>query len=178
MTEPLSVARPYAKAAFEYARKAQKVSDWEEFLKLLAVVVEQGRVRQWLSQPHLSAKDKIAGLRNLVGDEHWLPGGANFLALLIQRQRLSLLLEVLYLYKHYQSEYERKVPVTVTSAYELTEAQLQKIAQTLEKRLSQQVEVHQEIDRALLGGVLIQTGDMVLDYTVKGRLGRLVDAVS
>lgn len=178
MTEPLSVARPYAKAAFQYALKAQKVADWEEFLKLLAVVVGCHKVRQWLSQPHLSAKDKIAGLRNLVGDENWLPGGANFLALLIQRQRLGLLLEVLHLFKIYHSEHERRLPVTVTSAYALTEAQISQLAQTLEKKLSQQVDLQQKVDGSLLGGVLIQTGDMVLDYTVKGRLDRLVDAVS
>lgn len=178
MTEPLSVARPYAKAAFEYALKAQKVDAWEDFLKLLAVVVQQQRVQQWLGQPHLSAKDKIAGLRNIVGDDNWLPGGANFLALMVQRQRLGLLCEVLCLFRVFKSAQERRLPVTVNSAFALTDAQLAELAKALEAKLSQQVDVQQAVDKSLMGGVLIQSGDLVFDYSIKGRLSRLADAVS
>jgi F-type H+-transporting ATPase subunit delta len=178
MTEPLSVARPYAKAAFNYALKAKKIEDWEAFLKLLAMVTKQERVRNWLSQPHLSVKGKITALRVIVGDDNWLAGGANFLAQLLQRQRLNVLVELLYLFKQYHSEYERRKPVSVTSAYPLNDAQSEQLVKILEMKLGQAVEMHQVVDSSLLGGVVIQTGDMVLDYTVKGRLNRLVDAVS
>lgn len=178
MTEPLSVARPYAKAAFEYALKAQNMAEWEGFLKLLAVVVHQPRVQQWLGQPHLSAKDKISGIRNIVGDDVWLPGGENFLALMIERRRLGLLFEVLCLFKIFKSAQERRLPVTVNSAFELTDTQLAELARVLEVKLSQQVDVQQVVDKSLMGGVLIQSGDLVFDCSIKGRLNRLADAVS
>lgn len=178
MTEPLSVARPYAKAAFDYALKAQKVQAWEDFLSLVAVVVKHDRVHTWLGQPHLIAKDKIAGLRNIVGDENWIPGAANFLALMIQRQRLTLLLEVLTLFKVYKSDHERRLPVKVSSAYLLSDAQLSDLTASLEAKLKQKVDLQQALDKSLLGGVLIQSGDLVFDYTIKGRLSRLADAVS
>jgi F-type H+-transporting ATPase subunit delta len=178
MTEPLSVARPYAKAAFQYASNANQVQEWQTFLDTLATVVRQDKVKHWLGQPHLSAREKIAALRDIVGDDVWLPGSSNFIALLIQRQRLSLLTEILMLFLLLKSEQERIAPVVVSSAYELSDSQLAALSSTLEQKLNQKVNIQQEIDQELLGGVLIQAGDLVFDYSIKGRLGRLADSVS
>jgi F-type H+-transporting ATPase subunit delta len=97
--------------------------------------------------------------------------------ILAANRRLSLLPEIAALFNTYRADFERTVDIEVTSAYELTDEQQQKLAQALSTKLERQVSLAASMDKSLIGGVIVRTGDMVIDASVRGKLTKLADAL-
>lgn len=172
-----TLARPYARAAFEFAKSANQVNAWLTMLELAACAIEQPTVVQQLGKPTLTRAHKADLLTNLLAsdiDESF----SNFLQLLGENDRLALLPTICELFKAYQLEDERIVDVEVETAYELSEEQLQKITAALSKRLERTVQAKQTVNAALIGGLTIRAGDLVIDSSVRGRLDKLAEAMN
>ncbi|MEJ2680349.1 MAG: F0F1 ATP synthase subunit delta [Gammaproteobacteria bacterium] len=174
MTEPLTVARPYAKAAFEFALAGSVLQEWESCLGCLAALSRVDDVKRWLSHPSSSAREKVAGLQRLIGTDGWPERLENFLSTMAQKGRLSLLPFVHQLFVFYRHAHERSAVVEVTSAFPLSEAQLMSLTQVMESKLNSVVTLCAKVDNTLLGGVYIQAGDLVFDHSIRGRLNRLM----
>ena len=101
----------------------------------------------------------------------------NFFTVLAENRRLALLAEIAALFDTYRADLERTVDIEVTAAFELTDEQQQKLAQALSKKLERQVSLAASLDKSLIGGVIIRTGDMVIDASVRGKLNKLADAL-
>lgn len=177
MAELSTLARPYARAAFEYAREHDGLDAWSEQLAIAAAVVGQERLESVLDNPALTAEQQAQTLNDLCGDEL----GAevkNFVSILADNKRLALLPEVHGQFVQFKTNLEKSVDVEVISAYDLADETRDKLAGVLGKKLEREVNVSTTTDENLLGGVLIRAGDMVIDGSVRGRLNKLAEAMN
>jgi F-type H+-transporting ATPase subunit delta len=172
MAERATIARPYAKAAFEYARGANGFAAWSQALARLAEIVADPRVAVLTKSPQWSAAD-IAGLVIDIAGTSLDAGMQNFVRVLAENHRLLLLPEIAAHYEEFRSAVENTVDVEVTSAVPLNDAQAQKLKQALSTRLKREVHMRTAVDSTLLGGAVVRAGDLVIDGSLKGRLERL-----
>jgi len=177
MAELSTLARPYARAAFEYADAAGQLAAWSTSLNALAAVMSNERVSQTLNNP-LSTADKNANIIvDLLGDE-LNEKQRYFVTNLAANKRLSLAGEIAGLYDIMKANRERAIDVEVTSAFAVNEEQQKTLADALSARLDRVVSLTTEVDESLIGGVLIQAGDTRIDGTVKGQLAKLAEAMN
>ncbi len=177
MAELSTLARPYAKAAFEYAREHNQLSQWGKELATAAAVVADSGMQAALGDPALTADQQARLLTDVCADALGAPV-RNFVAVLAGNKRLALLPEIEMLYAQYKANQEKTVDVEVISAFDLADATRDRLADVLGKKLQRQVQVRTSTDRNLLGGVLIRAGDLVIDGSVRGRLNKLAAAMN
>ena len=174
MSQALTLARPYARAAFAVAREAGDLPAWSAALGFAARVAADPQVAALLGNPKLTRADVIA----LLAPEGAQDAFRNLLGLLFDNRRLALLPEIAGLFDELRFEAERVVRAKVTSAVALADGELETIKAALRKRFGREVEVETAIDASLIGGALIDAGDIVIDGSVKGKLARLQTALS
>ena len=177
MAELSTLARPYAKAAFEYAMSSSALGPWSEQLSTCAAVVTDERVGAVLDNPALTAEAQASALNDLCGDSIGQQV-KNFVRILASNKRLRLLPEIVAQFELFKANQEKSVDVEVVSAYDLNDALSEKIAGALRAKLAREVKVTTSTDETLLGGVLIRAGDMVIDGSVRGRLNKLAEAMN
>lgn len=177
MAEALSVARPYALAAFDEARKLGNLKGWSEMLCSIADAAGNPEVNAAITNPRVDRK-QLAGLMLALGGDKSGTQGQNFIKLLVESQRLTLLPEISALFETMRAEEEKSVDVKVTSAFELNDAQKQKIASAMKQRTGREIRLSCEIDRALLGGIVIRAGDKVIDGSARTQLSELANALA
>lgn len=172
MAELTTIARPYAKAVFEYALAAQETGQWSQMLGVLARITRQSKVTALLASPALTAQQRIAAVLDICGDEI-SASGANFVRVVGENHRLPLLTEISAQFEHLKAQWEKTVDVEITSANELDPAMLDKFKSALKARLEREVRVQLAVDENLIGGAVIRAGDTVIDGSVRGRLSKL-----
>ena len=177
MSEKSTLARPYALAAFKQAQQEEQIRQWSEMLELLDKVAADLAVASLIEDPRVSG-EVVAGTLNEALHEQLSLTGRNFVRVLAENGRLSLLPEISAVFETLRAEYERRTHVRVVSAFDLSTEQERTIAEAMEKRLGQSVEVTAEIDQSLIGGLIIRAGDVVIDRSVRGRLAQLATQVS
>ncbi len=177
MAEAITVARPYAQAAFDEARELGELKSWSDILQSVAQAVINPEVRAIITSPRIIKSQLIELMLALSGDKA-SEIQRNFIKLLIEGQRLILLPEIVMLFEIMRAEAEKNVDVVVTSAFDLSEAQKQKIAEALQKRMGREIRLSCETDRKLLGGVIIRTGDKVIDGSARTHLSELANALA
>ncbi len=175
MSNTTTIARPYAKAIFEYALSAKKLSQWSEMLNELALAVLDAKTMQFISNPAVSAEQQVDLLMSLFANREVEEKEAigNLIALLANNKRLMLLPDIKMLFESLKAEQEKTMQVEVRSFAELSEAQQIKLANSLSKRLMRQVTLNLIVDESLLGGAVIQAGDLIIDGSVRGKLNKL-----
>ena len=177
MIEPTTLARPYARAAFEHARAAGDLAAWQTALSELAAITAEPKVAAAMRDPNQTAAQRIATLSGLAGDA--VPSAvANLLAIMADNGRLSLLPEVAMLFDQLKQAVESTVAVHVTSAYPLSDAEIQQLADTMQEKLARSITLTSETDPSLLGGALIRADDLVIDGSVRGRLNKLAGSLT
>ena len=170
MSSALTLARPYARAAFALASQHDLMSQWSSQLEFSAQVALDPRVHALLGHPALSVDDAVAVL---------LPPGAldplfvQFLSVLADNGRMGLLPEIAALYAQQRAESERIVKAKITSATELTPAERARLHIALRKRFGREVEIVTKVDPELIGGAIIDAGDVVIDGSLRNKLARL-----
>jgi F-type H+-transporting ATPase subunit delta len=172
MADRLTIARPYARAAFEEARGAQRLNEWSDSLKTAAVAVRDERVANLLGNPRVAADDLAAFITDVSGPslgQH----GANFVRTLAENHRLAYLPEISEQFETLKDADQGMADVTVTSATALSEAQQQQLAAAMERRLKRKVRLHTQVDPQLIGGAVIRSGDLVIDGSLSTRLARI-----
>jgi F-type H+-transporting ATPase subunit delta len=172
VAERATIARPYAKAAFQYARDANTFAQWSRGLQTLAEIVADPRVAQLTKAPSLTAAE-LADLVIDVAGAKLDAGMQNFVRVLAENHRLLLLPEISAHYEELRSAVENTEEVEVISAVPLNDAQAQKLEQALSARLKRRVRMRTAVDATLLGGAVVRAGDLVIDGSLKGRLERL-----
>ena len=176
MSEVTKLARPYAAAVFELALEKGEVSAWFDTLKALVDVTTIPQVKILLSNPNIAA-DALAEVFIDIAGKSMSEAAKNFVRLLGSNGRLALLPEIARLYEIEKSAHERAMNVTLTSAVPLQESFVTKLGDKLGEKFNKQAVVHCEIDESLIGGLLIRTGDMVIDGSIRGELSRLKEAL-
>jgi F-type H+-transporting ATPase subunit delta len=170
MSELTTIARPYAKAAFEFAVEKQTVSDWNDMLVFAAQVANNQQVSSFIAN---KAAEEQANIFISVCAEQINEYGQNLVKVLAENGRLAALPEVAELFTEFKAEYDKEIDVDIISAAELVEAQLATLVSALEKRFSRKIKLNCSVDETLVGGLIVKAGDNVIDGSLRGKLNRL-----
>ena len=176
MADIATIARPYARAAFEHAHAAGQLAPWGEMLSRAGAAVADERVEPLIGNPHVQRADLVALLVEVAGasdDDSGDQKARNFVRLLADNGRLAALPQIAEQYAVLRAEVENTVDVTVTSALPLTAEQSDKLVQALSRRLRRTVRLTATVDPSLIGGAVVRAGDFVIDGSLRGRVERL-----
>ncbi len=177
MSEAITTARPYAQAAFDEAQKQNDLKGWSGMILAGAEAVSNPEVAMLISSPRATAKQVEEVIRALCGTKAGSTQD-NFIRLLAENRRLVILPEIAAIYEVLRAEAEKSLEVTVSSAFELNDAQKQKITAALTKRMNRKITLNCQTDKQLLGGIVIRAGDKVTDGSVRARLGEMANALA
>jgi F-type H+-transporting ATPase subunit delta len=177
MAELNTVARPYTKAAFEHAVDKGNLDQWSEMLTTAAAVSQHETMDLVLGNPGLTSEQKAQAMIS-VCEEQMDDSAQNFIVLLAENQRLALLPKISEQFEQLKASQQKSVDVNVTTAFDLGEQQQQKLTQALSSKLGREVSLTTEIDKSIIGGVIVRTEDMVIDGSIRARLAKLAEAMN
>ena len=177
MAETVTIARPYAEAAFKLARERNALAQWSQMLEFIDVVVRDEHVARAIGNPNVSRAQLESLLLGVLGDS--VDGTArNFVQLLVQNGRLAIVPEICSLYERLKLEHEDLLEAQIHSAYAMDDAQVAQIVTRLENKYQRKVRAQVSVDPELIGGIRIVVGDKVMDATVRGRLEAMSAALT
>ncbi|HOX70558.1 MAG: F0F1 ATP synthase subunit delta [Dokdonella sp.] len=176
MSSALTLARPYARAAFETALARSALAGWAEKLAFAAEVAADPRVVALFGNPRLGGS-QLASLFLPQGEKTDGDFG-HFISLLAENGRLPVLPEIGALFEQLKLESERTLKVRLRTAVRVDTPELEKISAALKRRFNRDIELTQSIDPKMLGGAVIDAGEVVIDGSVRGRLARLEQALT
>ncbi|MDI6750323.1 MAG: F0F1 ATP synthase subunit delta [Pseudomonadota bacterium] len=171
MAENVTIARPYAEAAFELARSTGALASWQAALARLAAAAVDPAMRECVHDPRLTPATLADLFLGVAGE--LTPEQCNFLSILVDNRRLDVLPEISALFEELKNAQEDTREARVISAFPLTEAQLAKLVGELERKFGYKIKPTVEVDPELIGGVRIALGDQVIDASVRGKLNAM-----
>ena len=171
MSSTITLARPYAKAAFELAQKTSELASWSAKIAQSAALCRDSRILALISSPRLQAKDRVALL--LPGGEALDSTYTHFLSAMAENNRLSLLPEVQTEFEQLRAAAERTLKVKVRSALPIEAAQQQQLIEKLTLRFQRAVTLEIALQPDLIGGAVLDAGTIVIDGSLSGKLARM-----
>ena len=180
MAEKATIARPYARAAFEYAHERDALAAWSQLLAAGAAVAAAPGAEELFGNPRVGATELVELIAAVAGTS----GGAvdearrNFLAVLAHGHRLDFLPEIAAQFETRRAEVENAIDVAVTTAMALSAGQRAVLEAALAQRFGRRVRLAEQVDAALVGGAVVRAGDLVIDGSLQRRLARLEQQIS
>ncbi|MBL4585220.1 MAG: F0F1 ATP synthase subunit delta [Pseudomonadales bacterium] len=177
MAELTTLARPYAKAAFEYALSAKALVAWSESLAFASAVASDAQIQLVLKSPALTAIRKSEIFIDICEgklDEKV----KSFINTLSVNNRLPLLPVIFKGFEKLRLEEEAMMEVSITSAFELSEGEKTKLLNALKARFNKDINMVSDIEKGLIGGLVIRAGDLVIDGSIRGRIQKLTEAMN
>jgi F-type H+-transporting ATPase subunit delta len=166
------IARVYADALFDVAKEKDKLDRIHDELNQFADALDGDRDMQvFFFSPYFSSAEKREGIERAVSDAD--PEFVNFLELLAEKHRVPLIFRIQRQFEEHWKEENRKLDVTVTSAVELDPDVVKKVGAEIEKQTDRSVDLRSTVDEHILGGIVLQVGNMVLDASIRNRLEKL-----
>lgn len=166
------IARVYAEALFDVGKEKDKLDRIQEELSQFAEALSEDREMQvFFFSPYFSSAEKRDGLEAAVSGAD--PEFVNFLELLIEKHRVPLVFRIQRQFEERWKQENKKIDVTVTSAVELDPEVVEKVGKEIEKQTGRSVELRSSVDDAIVGGLVLQVGNMVLDASIRNRLEKL-----
>ncbi|MGL5005832.1 MAG: F0F1 ATP synthase subunit delta [Plesiomonas sp.] len=175
MSTMTTVARPYAKAAFDFAVEQNAITHWQDMLGFAAEVARNEEIAPLLDGA--LAPEALSNLLIAICAEQLDEYGQNLIRVMAENRRLAVLSDVLLQFTELRTAYEATVEVDVTSATPLSQEQQDKIIAAMERRLARKVKLNCNIESSVMGGVVIRAGDLVIDGSIRGRLTRLTESL-
>ncbi|HET9592151.1 MAG TPA: ATP synthase F1 subunit delta [Solirubrobacterales bacterium] len=170
-------ARVYAEALFEVGRDKGKLDALQQQLGQFADAVDRNRELQvFFFSPYLSSSEKGEGIEKAITGAE--PELINFLELLVDKHRMTEVFRIRREFDELWKHENRRLDVTVTSAVELDSAVVEKIGQEVERQTGEKVDLSSRVDNDILGGIVLQVGNMVLDASIRSRLEKLRKSVA
>lgn len=177
MAERQTAARPYAEAAFRLAAERGELKAWSEMLGFAAAVAADAVMARLAFDPKIG-RTRLTELFLEVCGKRLNAQAGNFIRLLVENRRLTLLPDIVTLYEALRAEAEKRLEATVVSAYPLEPAQMKAIEQALQRKFGRAIHLASQVDKSLLGGVVIRCQDLVIDGSATGRLRELASHLS
>ena len=183
MADNNTIARPYAQAVFELAHEANDLEGWSKSLDIARSLLADGQVVAYLADPAFSNEQRLDFLTGLFAKAKATKvagknkQGTNFLKLLLEYGRISVLPEIAEHFEVLKAKVENVVDVVITSASVISKKQQNAISKALRDRLGRDVNIETEIDENLIGGAVIKAGDVVIDGSLRSRLEGLSTAL-
>lgn len=182
MTTMTSIARPYAKAAFEFAVEKDHLSAWASFLEHLTQIISDPACESFILEPSTTPQQQSDLLDAMLTRFKALPKDAeemrNFVALLAHNKRLLAIASIQQIFLELRAEYEKTLTVDVISFSDLTKEQTKTLKTRLSKRLQRDITLNITIDPSILGGAIIRAGNLVLDGSVRTQIKNLSNTLA
>ncbi len=176
MAENVTVARPYAEAAFQLARAGNSLAGWSDILLRMAAVARDPDMSACIDNPRLLNEDLAQFFLGVVGEG--LPvEQQNFARILVDNERLGVLPEICELFAELKNAFEDTKEAAIASAFPLDAAALSTLVADLEQRFQCKIRASVSLDPELIGGVRIAVGDQVIDASVRGKLAAMSAAL-
>jgi F-type H+-transporting ATPase subunit delta len=168
-----TIAKNYAEALLELARRAGNPAGWGKLIRDVASGIEQDlTVSLFLESPRISEAQKNDVLSEALSDR--VPRlFLRYLQTLVRKRRQMLIPEIATEYENLLDMHEGRVHANVTVAKETSESEIASIATQLSRVVGKTVVPHVNVNPAILGGVIVKMGDTVMDGSVRKRLARL-----
>ena len=183
MAENISIARPYAQAAFELAREGGRLGVWAELLEIAAQVVGNSDIKRLIESPKINVHALIDVISGICHDS--VPAGAadgaqltNFLKLLAENGRLSQIPAIAEQFKKLKADVENTMDVVLTAATPVDPSQQSRLAEALKRRFGREINLNFKLDENLIGGARLQADDLVIDGSVRTGLEKLASILS
>ena len=176
MEEALTIARPYAEAAFKLAAESGSLADWSDALARLTAVAEADAAGELLENPLIDRDKAAAIIAEAAGKLK--PEQRNFVKVLAENGRLAFLPEISKLFEQSRDLHEDVLDARIESAFPLKPAQVDEIVATLKARYGKGIKASTTVNPELIGGVSIQIGDEVIDASVRGKLAQLATTLT
>ncbi len=170
--ERATLARPYADAVAKLAADGNAWGLWSERLALLRLVTSDEQIRALATNPAVPSRRLTEVVLAVCGDQLG-EEGANLVGLLAENKRLGLMPEIVDLFEAEKAAREGVLEAHVTTAFELGAEQMAGLVAKLEAKFGRRITATQSVDASLIGGVVIQVGDEVMDASVRGGLENL-----
>jgi F-type H+-transporting ATPase subunit delta len=176
MAELATIARPYAEALFRVA-KSGNLGAWSNLVSEMAQVASHPDVKEFAINPKVSDKQITDTFLSLLKSDV-TPEARNFIGMLAENGRLTLLPEVAEQFHELKNAQEGAADAEITSAFEMSDAQVKDLLATLEKRFGRKLNPSVTVDPSLIGGVRVAVGDEVLDTSVRAKLQKMHTALA
>jgi len=172
MSNLATLARPYAKAAFELAQADGALAAWSDMLALSGAMVAEPELERLLESPQVGNDRVVAVMADAAG-ERFDKRFRDYLSVVASNGRLALLPQIGERFRELREAAEKRLSVRVVSAVPLDEAQAARLREALSNRFEREIELHNEIDAGVIGGAVVYAGDQVIDGSLRGRLQKL-----
>lgn len=177
MAELVTVARPYAEAAFRLAVENQQLQHWSDMLGLIEALVRDEQIASRIGDPNVDDHALQSLILGILGDR--LDGtGRNLVQVLVQNGRLELVPHIREMFDELKREHEGVLEAKIISAQPVDDEQIKPLLSALERKYGRKVSAQVEVDPELIGGARILVGDKVIDATVRGRLDAMAAALT
>ncbi len=174
MQENLTIARPYAQAAYEQAISEGAVSQWSDALAFLRQLTIDADMRRLIHDPRV-ARSRVVELLLELGGDRFGKTLRNFVKVLAAAQRLDIVSEIAEMFERHQAEAGNVAHAEIVSVFPLDAAEEARLAAAVRKRLGKEVKIRQRLDSSLIGGAVVRVGDTVFDVSLKGGLAQLTN---
>lgn len=175
MAKNITLARPYADAAFQLARATNALGPWQQALDRMAAVAADAQMVECITNPRLLPAQVAQLFLDVVGSVS--AEQQNFVRLLVDNERLQVLPEIRDLYVELKNGQEGVQEADIASAFPLDDATLKNLVAELEARFKCKIQATVSLDPELIGGVRIAVGDQVIDASVRGKLASMATAL-
>lgn len=173
-----TVARPYARAAFSQAlNESSGLETWSRMLQMLAATVQEDAVAAVLDNPATTTEEETKFLIELLGEE-LNQFGKNFVTVISEYGRTALIPEISSMFELLKAHHEQTLDVDITSAFDVSDSDQELLNKVLKEKLQRDIQLTTDVDKSLIGGVLIKAEDTVIDNSVRGKLEKLSHALS
>ncbi|MDF1758456.1 MAG: F0F1 ATP synthase subunit delta [Legionellaceae bacterium] len=176
MSDNSTVARPYAKAIFEFAIENKQLAKWSETLEILALITEDPATKEFISNPsttHMQRSELVFSVLEKLSPSVDTSFSSNLLKLLAENGRLQIIPDICLQYCFLRAEYEKTLAVEVVTFSPLTASQEETLVEKLTKRLQRSVSLKVIVDESLKGGAVIRAGHLVFDASVVTQIKKL-----
>lgn len=171
------VARVYADALFRAAMGAGKLDVLKDQLSAFVSSLRENREMElFFFSPYFSSAEKREGLTKVLDGAE--PELINFLELLAEKHRIPVIYRIERQFNALWAKENKRLGVTVTSAVELDPEIAKQIGAEIEKQTGHKVELESRVDDGIIGGLVVQVGNMVLDASVRNRLEKLRKSIA
>lgn len=172
MAEALTIARPYAVAAFRLAKEKNALAAWSDMLAFLSAVAVDSQMHAFISDPKITASNLELSFLAVCG-EKLTESGKNLIKLLVEYGRLPILPDIADAFEVLKAEDDGTIQAEITAATALSATEVNILVKKLEVRFGKKIEANVKVDPEIIGGIKILVGDTVIDASVKGQLQQM-----
>ena len=176
MAEAVTVARPYAEAVFKLAVSKNALTEWSGMLQDAAEISQEDQVKELVGNPVVSTK-QLGELLLEIGKNRFNQEGRNFLMMLAENSRVSILPQISQLFEQLKAQHEGVLEANIVSAFQMNDRQIKKLIADLEHKFKRKIVARVQVDPELIGGVKVEIGDEIFDASIRGKLEAMANAL-